>query len=116
VTPTDPRALPDGLFLIPALRVGADDQGNAIDAARVLLTALPDGTLVAEVFTSPERLVAARGDAQPWAALHPGDLASILDAEGVDGVVVDPGSPDAHILTPDGERIPLQGGPSGTTA
>lgn len=95
------------LLLIPTLRIEVDEQGNLANAARPLLAELPDGTVMAEVYTSPERLVAARGEAQSWAAMRPVDLAAILDSEQVDGLVVDFGSPNGYLLAPDGERLPL---------
>lgn len=98
---------PTGLFLVPTLRLEVDEQGGLANSAQPLLGVLPDGTVIVEVYTSPARLVAARGDAQPWAAFRPRDLAVFLDGQDVDGLVVDLGSPDGYVLTPDGDRTPL---------
>lgn len=99
-----------GLFLVPTLRLEADERGSPTNAAQPLLGVLPDGTVIVEAYTSPGRLVIARGAAQPWAALRPRDLAVFLDGQAVDGLVVDLGSADAYILTPDGDRTPVPAG------
>jgi len=110
MTTAEQAAGPADLFMIPTLRIEVDEHGTPINAAQPVLAALPDGTVIAEVYTSPERLVVARGEAQPWAALRAHDLATLLDREHVEGVVVDAGSPDGYFLTPDGDRLPLPTG------
>jgi hypothetical protein len=100
------------LLLIPTLRIEVDAKGNAANTAQLLFAELPDGTVMAEAYTTPERLVTARGEAQPWAAMRPRDLAALLDSARVDGLVVDFGSPDGYLLAPDGECLPLPTSPS----
>jgi hypothetical protein len=112
MTTAEQAAAPADLFVIPTLRIEVDEQGTPVNAAQPILAKLPDGTVIAEAYTSPDRLVTARGEAQPWAAMRPRDLAALLDGERVEGLVVDLGNPDGYLLTPDGERLPLPTSPS----
>jgi hypothetical protein len=75
MTTAEQAARPADLFVIPTLRIEVDEQGKPVNAAQPILAKLPDGTVIAEVYTSPGRLVDARGEAQPWAAMRPRDLA-----------------------------------------
>jgi type III secretion system (T3SS) SseB-like protein len=107
MTTAEQAARPADLLVIPTLRIEVDERGRPVNAAQPILAKLPDGTVIAEAYTSPGRLVAARGENQPWAAMRPRDLATLLDDEDVDGLVVDLGSPEGYFLTPDGDRLPL---------
>ena len=51
-----------------------------------------DGELVAEGYTSPERLVDACGPAQPWVAFSVRDSVRLLAGAGASVLVVDPGA------------------------
>lgn len=107
--PTAQPTLPDGVVCLPALPPTVDQTGAPIGELGLLLHRTTDGRLVADVYSSPARLAAARGKDQVWVALAEEDLAKLLDRAEVDEVVLDPGSADAQVIGADGTVTPLEG-------
>jgi hypothetical protein len=107
--------LPPDALLLPILPPTVDAEGRPVGEVQVLLTQAPDGERVAEAYTSPARLVTARGNLQAWVAVHPPQLADLLDAEDVARVLVDAGSPGGYAVARDGTRTPLPASATGTT-
>jgi hypothetical protein len=108
--------LPPDALLLPILPPTVDADGRPVGEVQVLLTQAPDGERLAEAYTSPARLVTARGNLQPWVAVHPPQLADLLDAQDVGRVLIDAGSPDGYVIARDGTRSPLPSPPgTGTT-
>jgi SseB protein N-terminal domain len=108
-------SLPPDALLLPILPPTLDEQGRPVGEVQVLLTQAPDGERLAEAYTSPARLVTARGNLQPWVAVHPPQLADLLDAQDVSRVLIDAGSPDGYAVARDGSRTPLRPPATGTT-
>lgn len=99
---TSLQALPDGVMCLPTLPPAVDETGAPVGELGLLLHRTTDGRLVADVYTSPARLAAARGQAQAWVALPEERLAELLASAEVDQVVLDLGSPDAQVIGRDG--------------
>ncbi len=108
-----PRSLPPGVLLLPILPPVVDETDRPVGQVQVQLARTPEGTVVAEAYTSPERLVTARGTLQAWVAIRPSGLADLLDEQDVGRLLVDAGSPDGFAIDRDGTRTPLP--PPGTT-
>jgi hypothetical protein len=108
-----PRSLPPGVLLLPILPPVVDETDRPVGQVQVQLARTPEGTVVAEAYTSPERLATARGTLQAWVAIRPSGLADLLDEQDVGRLLVDAGSPDGYALDRDGTRTPLP--PPGTT-
>ena len=102
-----PRSRPPGVLLLPILPPTLDGDDRPVGQVQVQLARTPDGTVVAEAYTSPERLVTARGTLQTWAAIRPGGLADLLDEQEVGRLLVDAGSPDGYAIDRDGTRTPV---------
>ena len=109
-----PRSLPPGVLLLPILPPVVDETDRPVGQVQVQLARTPEGTVVAEAYTSPERLVTARGTLQAWVAVRPSGLADLLDEQEVGRLLVDTGSPDGYAIDRDGTRTPLP--PPGTTS
>jgi hypothetical protein len=99
--------LPADVLLVPILRPNLDERGEPEGEVQVILTQAPDGAVVAEAYSSPRHLVLARGNLQPWAAVHRQRLGALLDRHNVSRLLVDAGSPDGYELASDGSRTPL---------
>jgi hypothetical protein len=99
--------LPPGVLLLPILPPTLDGGDRPVGQVQVQLARTPDGTVVAEAYTSPERLTTARGTLQAWVAIRPQGLADLLDEQEVGRLLVDPGSPDGYAIDRDGTRMPL---------
>jgi SseB protein N-terminal domain len=99
--------LPPGVLLLPILPPTLDERDRPVGQVQVQLARTPDGTVVAEAYTSTERLVTARGVLQPWVAVQPQGLADLLDEQEVGRLLVDAGSPDSYAINRDGTRTPL---------
>lgn len=99
--------LPSDVMLLPILPPTLGEDGNPVGEVQVVLARTPDGTMVAEAYTSPQRLVTARGNLQPWIAVRPKQLADLLDSQEVDRLLVDAGSADGYAISSDGTRTPL---------
>ena len=56
-----PRSLPAGVLLLPILPPALDEGDRPVGQVQVQLARTPDGTVVAEAYTSPERLVIVCG-------------------------------------------------------
>jgi hypothetical protein len=102
-----PRSLPLGVLLLPILPPTLDEDDRPVGQVQVQLARTPDGTVIAEAYTSPERLVTARGTLQTWVAVRPSGLADLLDEQEVGQLLVDAGSPDGYAIDRDGTRTPL---------
>lgn len=100
-------ALPPGVLLLPILPPTLDGGDRPVGQVQVQLARTPDGTVVAEAYTSPERLATARGTLQAWVAIRPQGLADLLDEQEVGRLLVDAGSPDGYAIDRDGTRSPL---------
>ena len=109
-----PRSLPPGVLLLPILPPVLDEDDRPVGQVQVQLARTPDGTVVAEAYTSPERLVTARGSLQAWVAVRPNGLADLLDEQEVGRLLVDAGNPDGYAIDRDGTRTPLPA--AGTTS
>ncbi len=107
--------IPADALLLPILPPTLDAEGRPVGEVQVLLARAPDGAVVAEAYTSPERLVTARGNLQPWAAVRGPQLADLLDDKDVARVLVDAGSPDGYTVERDGTRTPLPPPAAGST-
>jgi SseB protein N-terminal domain len=101
--------LPSDVLLLPILPPTLDEHDRPVGEVQVQLARTPDGTVIAEAYTSPQRLVTARGNLQPWAAIRRQGLADLLDEQEVGRLLVDPGSPDGYAIDRDGTRTPLSG-------
>lgn len=99
--------LPPGVLLLPILPPTLDEGARPVGQVQVQLARTPDGTVVAEAYTSPERLATARGTLQAWVAIRPQGLADLLDEQEVGRLLVDAGSPDGYAIDRDGTRTPL---------
>jgi SseB protein N-terminal domain len=99
--------LPPGVLLLPILPPTLDGGDRPVGQVQVQLARTPDGTVVAEAYTSPERLATARGTLQAWVAIRPQGLADLLDEQEVGRLLVDAGSPDGYAIDRDGTRSPL---------
>lgn len=99
--------LPPGVLLLPILPPTLDGGDRPLGQVQVQLARTPDGTVVAEAYTSPERLATARGTLQAWVAVQPTGLADLLDEQEVGRLLVDAGSPDGYAIDRDGTRMPL---------
>jgi hypothetical protein len=99
--------LPPGVLLLPILPPTLDEGVRPIGQVQVQLARTPQGTVVAEAYTSPERLATARGTLQAWVAMRPQGLADLLDEQEVGRLLVDAGSPDGYAIDRDGTRTPL---------
>lgn len=99
--------LPPGVLLLPILPPTLDGGDRPVGQVQVQLARTPDGTVVAEAYTSPERLATARGTLQAWVAVRPQGLADLLDEQEVGRLLVDAGSPDGYAIDRDGTRMPL---------
>lgn len=99
---------PPEVLLLPSLPLQLDAQGRPVaEEAQLLLARTPEGVVVAQAYTTPERLAASLGEMQPWVALRIRDLADVLERNGVDVLFVDAGHPDAYTVEPDGTVQPL---------
>ncbi|WP_079172963.1 SAV_915 family protein [Streptomyces monashensis] len=83
---------PDTEVLVPAHPRYAADPGRRPEIGFELLQGA-DGNPVAVAFTSPAKLVAALGDAQPWVAVPVGWFARAMHDNGLGPVRVDPQLP-----------------------
>jgi len=99
--------LPADALLLPILPPSLDGDGKPVGEVQVLLAQTADGAVVAEAYTSPARLVTARGNLQPWVAVRGPQLADLLDEKDVARVLIDAGSPDGYTVERDGTRTPL---------
>jgi hypothetical protein len=99
--------LPPGVLLLPILPPTLDEGARPVGQVQVQLARTPQGTVVAEAYTSPERLATARGTLQAWVAMRPQGLADLLDEQEVGRLLVDAGSPDGYAIERDGTRTPL---------
>jgi SseB protein N-terminal domain len=99
--------LPSDVLLLPILPPTLGEDGRPVGEVQVLLARTTDGTMVAEAYTSPERLVTARGKLQAWIAVRRPQLADILDSQDVGRLLVDAGSPEGYAIDSDGTRTPL---------
>ena len=99
--------LPSGVLLLPILPPTLDEGDRPVGQVQVTLARTPDGTVVAEAYTSPERLARARGTLQAWVAIRPQGLADLLDEQEVGRLLVDAGSPGSYAIDRDGTRTPL---------
>ena len=99
--------LPPGVLLLPILPPTLDEGARPVGQVQVQLARTPQGTVVAEAYTSPERLATARGRLQAWVAMRPQGLADLLDEQEVGRLLVDAGSPDGYAIDRDGTRMPL---------
>src|SRR6266516_990237 len=97
-----PDALPAGVVLLPILPPTLDQEGKPVGEVQVLFAQAMDGTVVAEAYTSPQRLVTARGNLQPWVAVERQALAELLDRQNVSKLVVDAGGSDGYEMDRDG--------------
>jgi SseB protein N-terminal domain len=107
--------VPPDVLLLPILPPTLDGQGRPVGEVQVVLARTPEGEVVAEAYTSPQRLVTARGQLQHWAAVRPHELADLLDEQDVARVLIDAGSPGGYALGRDGGRTPLPPPATGAT-
>jgi SseB protein N-terminal domain len=107
--------LPADALLLPILPPTLDGAGKPVGEVQVVFAQTTDGAVVAEAYTSPERLVTARGNLQPWVAVRGPQLADLLDDKDVARVLVDAGSPDGYAVERDGTRTPLPPPAAGPT-
>lgn len=101
------RAFPPEVLLLPSLAPQVDREGWPVGEVRAYLLRTPEGGTVAPAYTSPERLVRAHGERQPWVAVRTAELAALFQRHGVDLLLVDGGSPDGYAVAPDGTITPL---------
>ena len=99
--------LPSDVLLLPVLPPTLDQYGRPVGEVQVQMARTPDGTVVAEAYTSPERLVTARGNLQTCAAVRRQGLADLLDGQDVGRLLVDAGSPEGYAIDREGARTPL---------
>ena len=99
--------LPSDVLLLPILPPALDEHDTPVGGVQVQLARTPDGTVVAEAYTSPQRLATARGNLQPWVAVRRQGLADLLDDQDVGRLLVDAGSAEGYAIDRDGTRTPL---------
>jgi SseB protein N-terminal domain len=99
--------LPSDVLLLPILPPTLDEHDTPVGGVQVQLARTPDGTVVAEAYTSRQRLVTARGNLQAWVAIRRRGLADLLDDQDVGRLLVDAGSPEGYAIDRDGTRTPL---------